>query len=53
MLSILPGEMPIFSVSYHFIFTENKHGIDKLIRIMKRKWRMLKHSHKKPKDGLG
>ena len=25
--SMLPGELPVFSVSYHFVFTENKHGI--------------------------
>ena len=29
---MLPGELPIFSVSCHFIFTENKHGIAKLIK---------------------
>ena len=38
---ILPG-LPIFFASYHFIFTENKHGFDKLISILKQKRRMLK-----------
>ena len=39
--SILAGELPIFFVSYHFIFTENKHGVAKLIRFLKQKWLML------------
>ena len=26
---------------YHFIFTENKHGVAKLIRFLKQKWLML------------
>ena len=38
---MLPGKLPIFSVFYHFIFTENKHGVAKLIRFFKQKWRML------------
>ena len=38
---MLPGELPIFSVSYHFIFTENKQGVAKLIRFLKEKWQMV------------
>ena len=38
---MLPGELTIFSVFYHFIFTENKHGVAKLIRFLKQKWLML------------
>ena len=37
----LPGELPKFFVSYHFIFTKNKHGVAKLIRFLKQKWLML------------
>ena len=37
--SILPGELPIFFVSLSF--TENKHGVAKLIRFLKQKWLML------------
>ena len=40
--STLPGGLPIFFVSCHFIFTENKHGSDKLISILKQKRPMLK-----------
>ena len=25
--AILPGELPIFFVCYHFIFTVNQHGV--------------------------
>ena len=39
--SILAGELPIFFVSYHFIFTENKHGVAKLIRFLKQKRRII------------
>ena len=42
--SILPAGLPILFVSYHFIFTGKKHGLDKLISILKQKRRkeMLK-----------
>ena len=39
---MLPGELSIFFVSYHFKFTENVHGTDKLIRLLKQKGRILK-----------
>ena len=38
---MLPEELPIFFVFYHFIFTDNKHGVAKLIRFLKQKWRMV------------
>ena len=34
--------MNIFCLLSFYIFTENSYGVDKLVRISKQKWRILK-----------